>query len=360
MPPVNRETSLYLDLLRFLAAFTVFIGHVSGSRFTGGLFWQVSPFMAEAVTLFFVLSGFVIACATDRGETTATSYAVARAARILSVALPALVMTFALDALGRAVRPDLYSAAWGYVPTGQVWQFLAGLLFVNQIWFIDLPPGSDLPYWSLGFEVWYYVLFGIALFAAPRWRALAMAATLAAVGPRIAAMFPLWLLGWATWRLARRWTPGRAVGALLSGGSLALWLAYELWAPAHGRLQGLVPAWLNRPELAQDYLIGTLYAAHLLGVRAISPLLGRLLVPAARPIRWAAGATFTLYLFHLPLAQCLAALLPWPPASWAARSSILGGTLALVFLIASVTERRKDIWRRGLTLLLRPATLQEL
>ncbi|MGH7072336.1 MAG: acyltransferase family protein [Acetobacteraceae bacterium] len=116
---MTREVSLYLDLLRFLAALTVFLGHVSGSRFTGGFLWQFGPYMGEAVTVFFVLSGFVIGYTTDRREKSAYSYAVARAARIYSVALPALVVTFTLDAIGRSIRPDLYSQSWGYVATGR-------------------------------------------------------------------------------------------------------------------------------------------------------------------------------------------------------------------------------------------------
>ena len=42
---MNRATSLYLDLARFIAALVVFLGHVSGQRLTGGLFWQFGPYM---------------------------------------------------------------------------------------------------------------------------------------------------------------------------------------------------------------------------------------------------------------------------------------------------------------------------
>src|SRR5579871_4979281 len=53
-------TSLYLDLVRALAAFTVFMGHASGQFFTAGLLWQTGLYDQTAVMVFFVLSGFVI------------------------------------------------------------------------------------------------------------------------------------------------------------------------------------------------------------------------------------------------------------------------------------------------------------
>src|ERR1700742_1917757 len=86
---MNRQTSLYLDLVRFLAALAVFVSHICGQRFTGGLLWQSEPYGDEAVDVFFVLSGFVIGYVTDGRETSTRSFAVARLARIYSVALPA-------------------------------------------------------------------------------------------------------------------------------------------------------------------------------------------------------------------------------------------------------------------------------
>lgn len=347
---MNRETSLYLDLVRFGAAMTVFLGHVSGQRLTGGLLWQFGPYMSQAVIIFFVLSGFVIAYATDARETSARVYAVSRAARIYSVALPALVVTFLLDAIGRSIHPELYTPAWGYEADGQGWQFLANLFFVNEIWFLHVTPGSDLPYWSLGYEVWYYVIFGLAVFTR-RWYWLVPAAMLF-VGPKILSMFPLWLIGLACYRLCTRINLGRFIGFALWAGSLLLWIAYEVLAWRYGRLPSVAPAFLRRPEFAQDYLVGLLFAMNLLGFRSASRLLGPLLRPFERPIRWMAGTTFTLYLFHVPIAQFLATLVPWPPHALATRVVIVGGTLCGVFLAAEITERRKDLWRRGFSRIL--------
>jgi peptidoglycan/LPS O-acetylase OafA/YrhL len=190
---MNRATSLYIDLARFSAALVVFLGHISGQRLTGGFLWQIAPYMSHAVTIFFVLSGFVIAYATDKRENSAVSYAVSRAARIYSVVLPALAATVLLDTLGRYLQPALYSDAWGYVDHNQLASFALSALFLNEIWFIHVSPGSDLPYWSLGYEIWYYVIFGIFLFSPRKWFFLPVA--LIVIGPKIVSMLPLWLFG---------------------------------------------------------------------------------------------------------------------------------------------------------------------
>jgi peptidoglycan/LPS O-acetylase OafA/YrhL len=59
------------------------------------------------VDVFFVLSGFVIAFVTTERESDGRSFAIARLARVYSVALPALVVTFVLDAIGRSIKPCL-------------------------------------------------------------------------------------------------------------------------------------------------------------------------------------------------------------------------------------------------------------
>jgi peptidoglycan/LPS O-acetylase OafA/YrhL len=159
--------------------------------------------MSHAVTVFFVLSGFVIAYATDRGEDTAVSYGVSRASRIYSVALPALFVTFLLDRIGQDFRPEFYTSAWGYESAGQWFSFPICAVFLNEIWFFHISPGSDLPYWSLGYEVWYYIIFGVFLFSRRKW--LMVSAILLLVGPKIVSMLPLWLFGVAAYRLSIRW-----------------------------------------------------------------------------------------------------------------------------------------------------------
>jgi peptidoglycan/LPS O-acetylase OafA/YrhL len=108
------------------------------------------------VIVFFVLSGFVIAYITDRASYVAPQFAADRIARIASVAVPAVVLTLVLDTLGQAARPDLYATVLDRA-NGLPAQVGAAFLFVNESWFGSIGVGSNTPYWSLPYEVWYYV-----------------------------------------------------------------------------------------------------------------------------------------------------------------------------------------------------------
>ena len=333
---MTSEVSIYLDAIRFTAAMVVFLGHVSGQRLTGGLLWQVGRYMDDAVIVFFVLSGFVIAHVASERELKLTEYAVSRTARIYSVALPALIATFILDQAGQSINPALYDSSWGYVYTGKIEQFLAGLSFTNELWFRHVDAGSDLPYWSLGYEVWYYVAFGLAWYLPARYRWWGAAVAILCAGPKIAALLPIWLLGVA----AYRWRPVMRVALCWCLFCLPPVVAL-VWFSRHAPM-GIVGIDGRR------YLVGLLVTTHLLGFRAVSGNFAPLLAAIRVPVRWLAGATFTIYLFHLPVAQFLAAVMPGEPSGWAKRTTLTAGVLWIMFIIASETERRKDAWRRAI------------
>ena len=61
---------------------------------------------------FFVLSGFVIAYAAETRDPDARAFALSRLARLLSVTLPALALTAALDRVGADIFPALYADQW--------------------------------------------------------------------------------------------------------------------------------------------------------------------------------------------------------------------------------------------------------
>ena len=354
---MQRHTSIYLDLIRFGSALVVFVGHSSGQRYVGGLGWQVVPYMDEAVIFFFIISGFVIGYVTQQREVSCQDYALARAARIYSVALPAIVATIVIDAYARSVDPAWYARLGHYQKETHGLEFIGATVFVNYLWYCSYAVGSNLPYWSLCFEVWYYVLFGVLLFAPARWRWWATGALLLFVGPRIACYFPLWLLGVLAYRISASGKVGRGLGGVAFFGSVGLILLHQVWIARHGASPALLEAILDRPNIIDDYITAVLFACNVIGFNAIGASAAGLLKVVEKPIRWCAGATFTIYLFHMPVVLLLDAITPWPPTTWMRQLTIYGGTLVIAFAIAEFTERRKDAWRRGLARLsrLRPA-----
>ena len=118
---MKKDLSAFLDLMRTLAAFSVFMSHLSKPQFDGeslSIFFQWGH---TAVIVFFVLSGFVISWAAER-DGSAREYIINRASRIYSVALPALALTWMIDNFLISYHPGIitalyqYAAPWKYIP----------------------------------------------------------------------------------------------------------------------------------------------------------------------------------------------------------------------------------------------------
>lgn len=81
---MNKTLSIYLDFVRFSAACIVFLIHARYARITGGTLGDLGDYANDAVMVFFVLSGFVIAFVASTSETTPSDYIVARLSLVVS------------------------------------------------------------------------------------------------------------------------------------------------------------------------------------------------------------------------------------------------------------------------------------
>jgi peptidoglycan/LPS O-acetylase OafA/YrhL len=342
--------SLYLDALRFGAALTVFLSHYSTRRFSGGLFWQFDG-GRTAVLVFFVLSGFVIAWVSDTRERTLEEYGLSRVARLYSVIIPAFVLTAALDSIGKAIDPKLYGPEWGHSMAHPVIDYALSAVFLGESWTLRVLPGFNVPFWSLNYEAWYYVLFAVATFLRGRPRIVAVAVTALLAGPRILFLLPVWLMGVAAWRW-RAELP-RQLGQPLVVVCLAGFISLEarggeqlFWHPSSG--------WLPPDSSAYDFVLGALVAFFIIGLANVQlPMPGHRF---ERLVRGLAGTSFGLYLLHYPLLNFFAAVVPGPPDGALHRilvfSLALGGALGLASLIEPRKGALKAHLRSALHLLL--------
>lgn len=320
---------------------------------TGGQWSIFESFGTQAVDIFFVLSGFVIAHVCATREADATRYAVSRLARIYSVALPALLLTVAADAVGRAIDASVYTGPFQPMNAG-LW--LRSLLFLGEQWNAHRFPGSNGPYWSLGFEVWYYVAFGVFMFAPRQWRWAGGLAVLLFIGPKVSLMFPAWLVGIFCYALCRTRAVPTAVAWVLLLAPVAGFMALQVWSPPQVlqfvpvSWSGQGPDWTRIGAVWRDFAVAVLFGCHILGYARLSDAPGAWLAtwlePRARAIRWIAGATFSLYLAHLPIMHLLATLSPWPRQSPATPWLLLAGAVLGCFAFAECGERRKALWHR--------------
>jgi peptidoglycan/LPS O-acetylase OafA/YrhL len=357
---VSPAFSLYLDVVRLYAAVMVFLVHAAYPRFAGEWIGFPPHYGNDALTVFFVLSGYVIAFTADTKDRTPRAYALSRATRIYSVVIPAVALTWGLDTLGQHLAPAMY-AGWWFAGDWPLWRAFAALAFLAELWGQSVRLFSNGPYWSICYEVWYYGFFAVLHFLRGRRRVAAAIAILLVIGPKIVALLPVWLLGVAAYRLNRRWSVRPLLGLALTIGSCMAFSAFLLLDPP-ARLDwctlalfkqlfpGIEPG--HSSHLFSSYVIGTLVACNFVGAHAVLKDCRRAPGWLERPIRAGAGATFSLYLYHYPLLQFAAALQVC--AMGAVRSSLLviAPALVVAFALAQATEHRKQVARALLETLL--------
>jgi peptidoglycan/LPS O-acetylase OafA/YrhL len=310
---LDRPFSLYLDVVRTLAAIAVVVSHFSYFRiFDARQIAALPDFGREAVIAFFVLSGFVIAYSAETKNRTLADYALARCARLYSVVLPVLLLAFVLSGLAAGLAHAQIDS--GY-ELNKPWVYLPfHLLFLGDLWsFAERPPWL-VPYWSLDYEAWYYVLFGAAWYLKGRRRVLALAAILALVGPRLWLLLPVWLAGVALYRWQRtRVLPAGAARALwvLSTVAIAVWGWLDpepfLREVANGAWPFPFIRMGSADRVLADYAVGLMVLLNFAGARHAG---FRLLERAQGAIRRLSSHTFTLYLSHGVVIGAWQALIP--------------------------------------------------
>ncbi|GAB2881881.1 acyltransferase [Pseudoduganella ginsengisoli] len=353
---MNKSFSVYLDFVRFFAALAVFVCHLESYPFTDKVvWWRMGAYGGMAVTIFFVLSGYVIAYVTDLREKTAADYYAARIARLYSVVGIALLLTFCFDTIGMAVNPEFYTikkALW----KPPSWQgYLASAFFLNEyqvFGFNGISPGTNGPYWSLSFEATYYVIAGLILFA-PRWIGIiASLVILSLAGRTITALLPLWALGFALYHWRSRIQLPKLAWQLMLAVSALLLLAMPVFTKNY--LAGKFIVWLpwgaapfNR-NIFEDYITAVLFTANLVAVRNVLSPAMQIPPKVVSAGRWLGAQTFPLYCFHYPAICMFAAISPWKNTTVANAVFVTVCTLAVVALLTPVCDALKDRIRPAL------------
>jgi peptidoglycan/LPS O-acetylase OafA/YrhL len=348
---MNKPASLYVDVLRLAAALVVFVVHAH-YLLPGGMpgLWWLAGLGGEAVTVFFVLSGFVIAHVVHTREFRATDYLASRFARLYSVVLPALLVTILFDYAGAALAPNEYAASM----TGGASSIAASLLFANEMWFAAIRPLSNTPFWSLGYEFWYYMLYAAACYVPGRGRKCAAILLLCAIcGPKILLLMPVWLLGVAAHALTGSFKPGPLAAVLLAmvtaaglallvmSGAKAQWHAFTVAALG-------VPAGMLGPSghVLYSLAFGLLAALHVFAMVTVAPMFRIRGRTGERAVRTTSAYTFAIYLFHYPILKFLVV------ASAAAGLGVLRApvivvlSLVLIAVLGRASDRLKPALKR--------------
>lgn len=346
---MDKHLSLYLDALRFLAAVLVVIAHYGQHQLfipSGNMY----DFGREAVIIFFVLSGFVIAHTTAARKASLKDYTAARCARMYVTVVPVLGLAYLLAVIMSQLPGPPIAGTYQlaklhiYVPLH--------LLFMGELWSLAEVPPFLVPYWSLSYEVWYYVLFGVWFYLRGVARAVLTGVILLIMGPKLLLLLPVWLAGVWCYRHQEclRLTPLQArIGCMAT---LALlfawkWFACDVALRTLGRAMWPIPEFPlgSADRYLADYVVCLVVCLHFLCARRAQ---FSFLEKWSSPIKTLAGYSFTLYLVHGLVIGVWPRLVAHDPYS-ALDIILLTATIAIAtVIIGNFTERRKPGLQRRL------------
>lgn len=338
--PIDRGLSIYLDLARVIAAALVLMQHVWPLISLGMQFpWPGH----EAMIVFFVLSGYVIAYTASAPTVSLNTYAVNRAARILSVAIPALLLS-AFIALLPAGPNIVYAEPMKYEAEQFLFATIINAIFLGQSFGWNISPPLNGPFWSICYEVWYYVIFATWMYSSTRWRIVLTAIALMVAGLKILALLPVWLLGvWLFHRMPHL-THRQAVVLFIASSAAAF--AFYWFGASHlirDALRAASPNFVDSlrgsNQFIGDFILGLIVTANFVAVASLGAYT-QVLIKHEKRIRYASSYTLSIYLYHMPLT-----VLIWNGLGVHHAAGFLLLLSAFIVVLGMLTERRIKFFR---------------
>jgi len=342
---LNKTTSLYLDFLRVIAALGVLLVHASLPSVSRNILVE-EDVAHHLVMIFFVLSGFLIAYSASSKSKNLKSYSVDRFSRLYSVVIPALIFTYAIDAIGTFINPDFYTGK--IEPNSQPLRFLMNFLFIQQIWNFCIKPSTNGVFWSISYEFWYYFLFGIFFYLRGYKRLILLAVFAFLIGLKILLLAPVWILGvicfyYSKYRINR--VAGIIIFTLTLCSIIYLTFFYNYGLANKGLGS---PPFFFSALFIYDWLFGLLVAVNIFSFNSIEiadSFYNKIPSVILNSIKYLSSITFTLYMFHLPLLLFLAAIVPYNKESYTHLGLLILLLLFVIAAIAAFTEKRRTWYK---------------
>jgi len=340
---MKKSTSIYLDLLRVIAAFGVLLSHANFTWFSDNLFPRNSGH--NFVLIFFVLSGYLISYTVNKKNKSQKEYLIDRFSRLYSVVLPALFFTYLIDFAGSHLNAKFYINK--VADNHQLLRFILNATFLQQIWGLCSAPSSNVPFWSIAYEFWYYILFWIYLYFKRAWKFIGFVAVCLIIGIKIILLLPVWAFGVIAFNCNDKLPLKNTLAIILFFLTTIILIGLSFfWDFSFYSAKypfGHSPLFFSS-NFIFDWIYGAIIAINLFCFNSISFCV-KLPLFIENGIKYLSSLTFSLYLYHLPILIFIAALIPFNKSSYFEVISILIIVIVMVSFLSKITEKQRNHWK---------------
>jgi peptidoglycan/LPS O-acetylase OafA/YrhL len=308
--------------------------------------------------MLFLLSGLVIRYVTVIRRGRMTDFWVDRISRVYSVVVPALVFTVIASYLAMRINPAYYLPNWGINGGRPLLRIGLNLIFMAQSWNLTYEPFSNTPFWTLSYEVFYYVFYAVAFYLVGIRRGFWLLIVAALAGQHILLLLPLWLIGCLAHDIYQRARDPKISFKKLNLIFFSVAAGGVFLVPAIFRLLLYLKGFVTRFFWVHHHAPINLhwaYTYYVEGVPTVFGLLWAMLVferlnvaEKAAWVKWVrllSEATFPLYLLHFPLYVLIVAIFPNERANDWFKLGMLVLCVALSALLAKPTVHFKNYLR---------------
>jgi peptidoglycan/LPS O-acetylase OafA/YrhL len=351
---MNKIVSLYLDILRILSAFYVFIYHVGSDKIGNEVVFS-TPNFSETLSLsyfsahyfvivFFVLSGFLITMSASRPNITIKTFMTARIGRLYSVLLPALLLSFLVAKI--LIVGNYYPINLVRNNTQIIQRILLNLTFLSQSWNLNATPPLNGPFWSVQYEFMYYLIIASWLLVKNNFKYVLILIIILLSGLKVMLLFPCWLIGSLLYLLiSKKKTLNFGLSVILFFSTLILLffilsgklnLPFEKTIGDHDFFGFLLFfSWNYKADILFSLIVATNVFAIFGLSKKIEYLNSSSLVNKLHSkIQIMSNCSYTLYLFHLPLLFLFATIIPYDKTSSINQIGLIIMVLVAVYFIA--------------------------
>lgn len=336
---ISKSASVFLDSLRIIASLLVLVHHATQqwlSTYPNAV-KQLETIAHASVIIFFVLSGYFISFATIDTNLNFKKYAVARLSRLYSVLVPALLITAIIEIFVKFINPELANY---YLRGNSPIRYVLSIVFCNEIGWISAAPPINGPLWSLSYEFWYYVIFGLLFYYGRTKKGIILTIIACVVaGPKILLLMPIWIFGMMFYFISKKhinikksWTSVFII--------LGIAASLVVYLPAMPFELGFKPLFFAN-QFLKDWLVGAVFTFTLVFVPDEDISMKESFVIKIRKI---ADLSFPLYILHYPILVLWQAIFVRKANDIVQMCEAMITAIILSILIGGVLERKRYKW----------------